>query len=182
MEPFSKGVHRAIVTDGTHNKMLTQTDVVRWISTNHAFAKTLDKSLEALGLATTKLISITEQDTVLEGFRRAGNQEVHAVAIIDSKRGRLLGNLSATDLKGLEVSSIRAVEQNVIAYLSQHNPYSLNPVIVYKGDSLRLVVNKMLTLHLHRVWVVDSELRPLGVVTMSDVISKFNEYSPEMQS
>jgi len=76
--------------------MLTQPDVVRWIARNHAFACILDRSLKELNLAGPNkglLLTMTEADSVLEGFRKLGQNEVNAVAIVNSKSGRLMGNL-----------------------------------------------------------------------------------------
>jgi len=186
VEVFSKGVHRAVVVgaDEHYHAMLTQTDVVRWIARNHAFACILDRSLKELTLAGPNkglLLKMTEADSVLEGFRKLGQNEVNAVAIVNSKSGRLMGNLSASDLKGIDMQTIRSVERPVMQFLVEHSPLSLNLVVVLPGDSLRLAVNKMLDVQVHRVWVVNSELQPLAVVSMTDVLSKFTAYAPEMQ-
>lgn len=186
VETFSKGVHRAVVygDDPTHRRMLTQTDVARWVASNHAFAKILDKSLKELGLVANKaLIVMQESETVIDGFRKAGQNEINAVAIVDSKTGRLVGNLSASDLKGIDAQSIRSVEQPVTQYLLQHSPLSLNPVVVLPEDSLRLSLNKMLAVKVHRVWIVNGQnLNPIGVVSLTDVLSLFTAYSSFMQS
>lgn len=154
MEPFSKGVHRAIVkVNGTHRRLLTQTDVARWIATNSAFAPILDRTLEQLGLTKSNVIAVPDTYSAVEAFRKASLNEVSAVAVIDSKNKRLVANISGSDLRGLDVAHIRSVEKPITKFLAELHPTSLNPIVVHKGDTLRYALFKMLSLKVHRVWV-----------------------------
>jgi len=182
IEPFSKGVHRAIVNVSGTRRLLTQTDVCRWIATNSAFAKILDKTLEQLGVTHGTVVSSPDTDTAVEAFRKAAQNEVSAVAITDSKNGRLVANLSGTDLRGLDVAHIRAVEKPVTKFLADLHPLSLNPIVVHKGDTLKYALFKLLSLKVHRVWVIDVAHIPIAVITLGDVLAKFSMFSPEMQA
>jgi len=181
IEPFSKGVRRAIVMIDRSRRMLTQTDVLRWIATNHAFAPIVNMSLTELGLTQGKVITASDSFTALEAFRVAAQNEVGGVAIVDKHR-RLMANLSGSDLRGLDCDFVNHVEKPVTRFLAELHPASLNPVVCHKGDSLKYVLFKMLSLRIHRVWLIDAQHVPIGVVTMSDVLSKFITLSPEMQS
>lgn len=128
IEPFSKGVHRAVVNVNGTRRLLTQTDVCRWVATNTAFTKVLDKTLEQLALTKGAVISAPDTDTAIEAFRKAAQNEVSAVAIVDSKNHRLVANLSGSDLRGLDVAHIRAVEKPVTKFLADLHPASLNPI------------------------------------------------------
>ena len=47
---------------------------------------------------------------------------------------------------------------------------SLVPVVVQAGDSVAVVVQLLAESRLHQVYVVDTARRPVGVITLTDVI------------
>ncbi len=111
---------------------------------------------------------------------------VTAVGVIDGA-GSLIGNLSATDLKGLTRDAFHYLLVPVLTFLSSTyvaatatsaipvpRPRS-NPVTVTPVASLGFVLETMTRENLHRVWVVDSDTtrRPVGIVSMTDLIRAF---------
>lgn len=52
-------------------------------------------------------------------------------------------------------------------------PHSASPI-----HSIGTVIEMMLTSRIHRVWIVDGEDKPIGVVTMSDILSALVPPSP----
>jgi CBS domain-containing protein len=182
LEPLAKGVHRVLVSLDGRLRLLTQADIARWIASNKAFAPVLDKTVEELGMVRGSVLCATEQDTALEAFRKASLYDVPAIGVTDSNTGRLLGVLSAADLRGMDLTGIRAVEQPVTQFLAATRPESLNPVVVHAGDTLRGALDKMLAVRVHRVFCVDAAYKPVGVISLSDVISKFTVFSPEMHA
>lgn len=152
MEPFAKGIRRALIMVDGSRRLLTQTDVLRWIATNHAFIPISNMTLEELSLTKGKVFSASDSFTAIEAFRVAAQNDVGAVAIVNKHR-RLLANLSSSDLRGLDPASVQLVEQPVMQFLAQLHPASLNPVVCHSGDSLQFVIFKMLSLRIHRVWV-----------------------------
>jgi len=182
MEPFSKGVHRALINVSGTRRLLTQTDIVRWIATNHALNRITEKTLEQLGLTKGAVISVPDTSSALEAFRKASQNEVSAVAIVDHKNQRLIGNLSGSDLRGLDGCCIRKVEKPVTEFLAEMHPTSLNPIVVHKGDTLTYALFKILSLKVHRVWVIDVAHIPIAVITMGDILAKFSVFSSEMHA
>jgi CBS-domain-containing membrane protein len=175
VEAFGKGVHRALVTVPARNgqpqrtEILTQTDVVRWIGGHAAFLKCLDVTIAELNLTGQPIQHILDTDTPLEGFRKASQLELSCIAVVDD-RGRLVGNLSASDLRGVDASDVRwLAKQSVRAFLHEHSPGSLNPQTVSPSTPLRHAIQRLLQKRLHRLWIVNSEGRPMGVCSMSDI-------------
>lgn len=154
VEPFAGGLHRAVVKVGGNLRIVTQTDIARWIATNSAFAPILEKSLADLGLTSkNNVVKVLDTDSTVEALRKASQNQVTAVAVVDHKNGRLVANLSGSDLRSLDASCVRLVEKPVTAFLAEIHPTSLNPVVVHKDDTLKFTLFKLLTLRVHRVWV-----------------------------
>lgn len=153
LEAFSKGVHRALVNADGVRRLLTQTDVLRWVSINTAFEQFTKKTLDELGLAHGEVISVPDTASALDAFRKASQNEVSAIAVVDHHNKRLMGNLSCSDIRSLDGCCAWKLSKNVVSFLVEVHPSSLNPIVVHKGDSLKYALFKMLSLKIHRVWV-----------------------------
>merc|ERR1711974_381077 len=73
-----------------------------------------------LGLvpADNKIVSISSTDMTLEGFRKMVREQVQAVAVIDEE-GKLVGNLSASDVRGLSSEKVKLVSSPFAEYIKQ---------------------------------------------------------------
>jgi len=177
LEPFSKGTHRLLVSCGddkapTHYEVISQTDLYRFMCSNNEFKPLLDSTLTDLELFSGgPIVSMKSQESVLDGFRRCTEREYPALAIV-SDEGKLIGNLSVTDLKGLDMDCIQDVLQPVTAFLQKHRKNSLDPVTCTRRDILRTVLTVMLTRSVHRVWVVDEQGKPSSCISMTDICGK----------
>jgi len=180
IEALSKGVHRALIENQGSCSIISQTDVIQWIAENKAFVPILDRSVASLAFPSIKITSISDTQTALEGFRLMTVCDTSSVAILN-RQGKLVGNMSASDLKGIHPETVPKLELTVVHFLQDLHPSSLQPVIVKDADSLRSVLQKMINNHIHRVWLVDSEQRPQACISMTDVLTKFTRYAPEMQ-
>ena len=54
------------------------------------------------------------------------------------------------------------------------------PVTVTLSSTLETVLLKLCWFRLHRVWIVDEENRPIGVITLTDVLKVFNSACEEL--
>ncbi|TKY48068.1 SNF1-related protein kinase regulatory subunit gamma PV42a [Spatholobus suberectus] len=98
---------------------------------------------------------------------------------------KLIGTFSATDLRGchlatlkswLGISALAFTEEVASSPLytasdgSQNRASRRELVTCYAESSLSEVIEKAVTRHVHRVWVVDQEGLLVGVVSLTDVI------------
>lgn len=177
IDPFVKGVHRVIVASSSdptsfeEADVCTQSDFVRFIFHSYsAFGRNTDKSVESLGLSVTpSLVTVPSTATALDAFRKAVAHDLHAVGVVD-EGGRLVGTISASDLKALDAEHLRFATLNVLDFLRKYSPRSVKPITVSKQCILRTVIAKLLQNRLHRIWVVDGDHKPTGVISMTDVI------------
>lgn len=179
VEVFTKGVHRVLVRQrddaGTPTvRVLSQTDVVQYVSKRLGeVAETSEKPLNELGLATfTSVKTVDSSKQTLLAYRQMVQDDLLALPVVDSN-GSLLGNLSSSDLRGLTIENAKSVLSPVSEFLN----LGTRPVISCKATtSLKNVVEQLLNNKVHRVWIVDDESKVVGVVTLTDLITKFSPY------
>lgn len=86
--------------------------------------------------------------------------------------GTLVANLSASDLRGISESNLKLLTKPVLEFLKlMGNGKVAHPVVVSSRDTIESILYKVYTSKVHRVWVVDSAQRPIGVVALGDIIS-----------
>jgi len=183
LEAFSKGIHRAVIrceeknntnATVTVDRILTQSDLVRWLAQQSSIADPLFKqSVSQLDMMSSTVISMNSHESALDGFRRMFMKEVPALAIVDGVDGRLVGTLSGYDLRGIptEQEGFRVIEQKV-ELLNEGQHIGTTQQTISSNTPLLEAVNKMLAYHLHRVWVIDPAHKPIGVIALSDVLQK----------
>ncbi|KAJ3013678.1 UNVERIFIED_CONTAM: hypothetical protein HDU68_000584 [Siphonaria sp. JEL0065] len=182
MLQFTQGLHRALITDALKTQppiVLTQTDILSYIHKNICF-KQKDKSilslpcfgktLAELGFVTNSVKGIREDESALDGFRKMAKGKVLAVPVLD-KAGILVGTLSAEDLRGLSGETIGFVGETVVEFLNKMKTKSEQTVSLTPSDTLMDAINVLVEKDVHRLWIVDSMLRPIGVCSQSDVIA-----------
>jgi len=180
LEPFSKGIHRALVTTEGDQKyhILSQVDIVKFLYESGQFGEWFATSLQdtrAIFEFKPKMASISGDAPAIEGFKKLGRNKFGAVAVLDAD-GTLIGNLSASDLRGVAVEYlIKTILRPAKKFLELVKGIDAVPVIAKMDDSLGSVVEKLLDNHTHRVWVVDGQGKLDSLVSFSDVCRVFTD-------
>jgi len=104
---------------------------------------------------------------------------VNSVAVVD-EQGKFFGNLSATDLKGVYGRSFMTLLDTVQEYLKdvrikraegislKHPHYTAS---MTADETIAQGAKRMVDLHVHRLFIVDEASKPIGVLSITDVIS-----------
>jgi CBS domain-containing protein len=183
LDAFSVGVHRILVQrDQKSVSFLSQTDILRFIrdfvSKDAKFSPVLKKSLKSLklgGAQANKLITITPSSTALTGFRTMlQHNEITSIPIVDES-GKFLDTLTVSDFRGMTADSLKYTLVSVDRFLAQVRPQKRAPVTVTLDDTLADAITRILDGGVHRLWVVEGD-RPVGVVSLTDIIRKFSIY------
>ena len=96
-----------------------------------------------------------------------------SVAVVDAE-GKLVGNISSHDLKAmiLDPMQFRSLSHNIgDSNFKAVHTHRLS--IITPSDTLETVITKLATEHVHRLYVVDHDRKPVGVVSLRDVIARF---------
>jgi len=171
--PDRKGLKGSI----TH-QIITQSDVLKFCCTNlnqiSLLNEKLTTKLQGLGLVNplgSKVIKISINDSAYKGFVEMAKGEVPAVAVVD-ELDHLQANLSASDLRGITSDKLSSAQLPVLEFLKivQKTDKPFRPVTVHASSKLSEVILLMNCSQIHRVWVIDGSEKPIGVITMTDVL------------
>jgi len=181
LEPFSKGVRRILVRHEGSFQLMSQTDIMKFAQKYATdLGEIMTNSLESLRLADSagrpNLEFISGSESALEGFRKIALKKVNAIAVVD-EQGKLVANLSAADLRGMKEESMKDILLPTVEFLGKvRGMKPLVPVTCCTTGSLKEVVDSAMTAKVHRVWVVDAAMKPLGVVSFSDICRKLSPF------
>ena len=120
----------------------------------------------------------------MTAFKTLAEHSLSALAITDKHQdGKLVGTLSVSDLRSISgrAEIEKLIEEmrnmNVSDFLSRVKESSLNRVTdlvtCQEGKTLEAVMQRALESKVHRVWIVDGDQRPVGVMSYTDMISLF---------
>lgn len=183
LELFSKGVHRVLVTmpDGTRRN-LSQSDVLMYLKENlRSLGDIVDQEIKDMGLVRKgELATVSMYDSALCAFQAmyAHGKEYGGVPIVD-KTGDIVATISNSDMRGLNKDSLGLLLLPVLDYLRIATGGARPVVQASPSSTLKEVMYKAVYARVHRVWVVeqkDSKTKVTGVVTLSDILTKFSPY------
>jgi len=137
------------------------------------------KSLTELGLGKNPPQTVSAKDNVAESFKKIDRLSHGGLAVVDDQ-GCLVGNLSATDLKGVTRNNCPILNSTNEEFLSrdQKRPWWTRPICVDVNDSLYHTLHQFNSFQVHRMYVVDRSGKPIGEVTHRDVLNAvWNSFS-----
>ncbi|KNE64240.1 hypothetical protein AMAG_09277 [Allomyces macrogynus ATCC 38327] len=198
MDIFSKGVHRIVitpadpstpVTPATLVGILTQSDMIQFLSdheTDHPWNDLVHLRIEDLRLCEPKpIVHVRAFQPVVDALHAMHEQRMSSVAVVDAA-GRLLGNISSSDVKHmmrhlrlgtLDMPCAQFVNQVKTKQMLENDGKDIVPVIqVGPSAPLAQVMRILLVMRVHRVWCTDQNpsspqfQAPVSVVSMTDIL------------
>jgi len=167
---FRRGVKRVLVQNATSNivGILTQSDAVNFIkkimgnNPRSDLGKLGSRHLRDLDF-TKKVICIQETSNLLSAFQMIVANRVTSVAVIDDN-GALKGNVSSTDFQNINSGNFQGLATNLKAYLT------VNPVMATRETSFLGALQLIQDGKVHRIYVVDDNDVPIGLLSMTDIL------------
>ncbi|CAH1761579.1 8234_t:CDS:2 [Entrophospora sp. SA101] len=173
---------------------VSQTDVIRFLfNNNHKLGEILDLPACKAANQTIKLLlssstttsknqkqelllsrpsSITIHDRALTAFKKIYQDGVSAVAVVNDD-GSLVAEVSAADLRGLNRDRLNDLKKPVIMFLKSSKGALIKPLTCHRKFTLSQVMAGITLNKTHRAWFVDEDDIPIGVITLSDILSMF---------
>jgi len=184
MDVLSKDMklHRVPVADGEGNiiGIITQSQVINFLYKNVGqFPDAAALKVKDRCLVFPPVVSVTAEETAIEAFKVMVTKKISGLAVIDSK-GSLVGSLSATDLKGsLEFNLLNDLYLPVAMYLEKgtaefDRKFSCSPISCTLETNIYELLHKLASSHIHRLFVIDGEHKPVGVLSLCDILSMMN--------
>jgi len=173
VEIMSSGVHRlAVVQDGVIINVVSQWDVLLLIASRISFmGYKFQETLNNANLAVNELgiYFVPEDLSTIETLKLLRDYQIGGVPLVDST-GRISANFSATDLFNLTLSNFPLLSLSTRDFLFRTQGFIKPPICCKKFDTIENVILKFLCFRVHRVYVIDKDFRPTGVVTLTDIM------------
>jgi CBS domain-containing protein len=124
-------------------------------------------------LAPREPIRLAEATAIEEALQTMLARDAVAVVVIDSE-GRLTGIVTDRDLLGRVYGAGRGPAGARLAEVVTRDPEAVSP-----DDRICYAVNRMMALGCRTIPVVDPERRPIGIVTVDDIVKWLAALFPE---
>ena len=140
----------------------------------------MDETMIDAGIPFRKdVVKVAESETAFTTFELLDSKRLSGIAVVDED-GKLIGNTSAVDIKNAVMDGGRTVmNMDILSYLAcvrqsqvMKNCKSLN-CHVREDATVGHVVNLLAKTGFHRVFVVDEDMKPMGVISFTDIINFF---------
>jgi CBS domain-containing protein len=124
-------------------------------------------------LAPSEPLRLTAHTSVREAVARMVANHRAAVVIVDDA-GRLIGIFTERDVLLRVLGQGRVPRDTPLGEVMTPEPEALGP-----GDRIGFAINRMATAGYRTIPIVDAERRPIGVVTVNDVVKWLADIFPE---
>jgi len=171
-------VHRVpVVGEDRHiTGSISQSDIVRMLhGAQNVLEALMKKSVKELNLEEGGVVSVLDTEPLIKAFGAIAETQYTGLAVVNS-HNKLVGNVSASDLKGLTLDNFHKLNVPIREFLANAKKV---PIRV-KGDALLSeVVAKLAENRIHRVYVVDEEDKLLNVISLTSIMKVFSTNSED---
>lgn len=184
MGVFQKGIHRVGVIGEKGNivNILSQTDVIRFLYTEmENFLSIFDCTVEEMKLGNYSPITINQDEVTIKALKLLHSKKISALGVVDDN-GILVGNLSASDLKGAVTTDndsgsdpLGSLLLPVLSFLKQGGMSYFPVATCTKKSKLSVIIANIISSRIHRLWIVDKIGRPIGIITLTDIMKALME-------
>jgi len=155
--------------------VLTMSDCLKFLVANSMYMREepmFEKTLQELGLGKIAPKTIHHLQEAAEGFRMMDQMNHDGLAVVDDQ-GRLIGNLSACDTKGITRVNCPILNSKLEDYLVRDNrrEWFYRPLVLSPQDSLYHTIHQFVSLGKQRFYFVDNEGKPIGEIGRRDIIN-----------
>jgi len=178
-------VHRVAVFNSDHSSLLavlSQSKLITFLADT-----ILTKYHDLASLKITDLIHIEnnvikvkDDSSVIGAYKTMLEHGVSGVPIVDKDSGRIRFALSVSDIKAsLSHSIFKDILlplEEYIAKISAFYQRDEKPICCTKDDTLGSILQMLLITKYHRIFVVDENEVPVGIISLSDILSIFTSH------
>jgi len=173
LEWLSKGVRRFLVESDAGWRLVSQSDLVRFLWKIYDKFNVGEISLQEANIITRPVFRVDKGTLTIDAFKKMRAQEINGIAVTESD-GTLMGCLSESDLKGMTMETLNRLQFPVIDFIKIQNLGVIPPVVTVRSDMLlKNLLDTMVRKKKHRVFVLDDDRRLTGVITLTDIIAYF---------
>ena len=162
-------VHRLLVVEKKRQFLISQTDIIRYLSLHSSNDALLNKSLRQV-LHKRDIVFIPDTFTAKQGFEKMQSSRHLALPIVN-KDGTFIHVLSNADLRGIDETTFNQLNLNVIDYLKKINKQQPKTAVTTTTvkELMRLSVENLA----HRTFILDEKEVVCNVISLTDLIKLF---------
>jgi len=184
------GAHRILIHKEKDKKkivnVLTQSAIVSWLDKHSdSLGPVLKLTIRELNLGVKGVICIKDDSPALEGFKLMASNRISAVGIVD-KNGTLISAISAKDIRVLDSkilfsqlykSALEFVIKARNIEKSEMDKKMIPQISATPDTTLGEVLKKLASFKIHRIFVVDSNKKALGVISLGDLLTAILQHT-----
>lgn len=164
--------------DGRCESIISQSALVKALA-EHANRDDLEETLDEAHLSYKKdIVMAKDTDSAMQVFELLDSKRLSGIAVVDSETGKLVGNTSARDIKlFVYQKELAGADMDILSYLATVRQATLSKKERYpsthvaQDSTVGHAINLLAKTGYHRVFVVDKEIKPVGVISVADILS-----------
>jgi 5'-AMP-activated protein kinase regulatory gamma subunit len=184
-------LHRLVAVDAAYKgvALITQSSVVEYLYKHRSEVGNSKLQLKAenwVHLDEVKVQLINMNEFVINAFKKIWERRVSGLAVVNDG-GELVTNISASDLKRTHPTPIGPLIHELYQPIKQFHWIRTtvrekvlwgdkprhDPIFIQKTDTLEDAIKQVMEHHIHRVYVVNENKHPVGVVSLSDILTQY---------
>jgi len=120
---------------------------------------------------------VNQSELISKVFSEMSHNDTKGVAVVDDN-GKLLFNLSASDLKGIDTHNCGILNSTLKEFREKDRSHDwwTSPICVDLDSSLYETLQQFVCTRVHRMYVIDAEGKPTGELNHRDLLRLIYEY------
>jgi len=177
-----KGLHRVPIIDRERNliTIISQSQIIQMICKNlDILGEKKNQPVNTMENYFEDVLCVHEDSSTIEAFKTMVAKEISGMAVINTE-GKLVAALSLKDLKAMSTDArlfwrLHQTVKNFLLKVRKENDETggdrpRTVVTVKSQDTLETVLKKLSEHKIHRVFIIDDNKKPLGVISLKDVV------------
>jgi len=168
---FAGEIHRlAVMENNSLTNVISQFDIIQLLATRGVYiGKEMGKPICNTSLASLGVATVRDNVNVVDCIKYMKKYMCSGVPVVD-QHNRIVANFSATDLLGLNESNFHLLALPVMEFLVRIHGYPKPPVFVKPDETPEALMMKIVIHKVHRVFIVNEKMVPIGVISLSDIM------------
>jgi len=172
-------LHRVPIIDSERNlkSVLTLSQVIEFFGEKLPLLGSIkDKPVSEIAGVIKEVHTLNHNDRAIDGFKLMNEKNVGGLAVVDDS-GVLVGHLSQRDLKAIRLENQlfhRLFQQarNFMLHLREEfkEGHPKRKRVLHEGDTIEQAITILVENNIHRCFVVDQDQKPIGVVSMKEIL------------
>ncbi|KYQ92294.1 hypothetical protein DLAC_06256 [Tieghemostelium lacteum] len=177
---FANGIHRVLVYDENAKMkgLISQSDLFKFFIDNISeIGSDLDIEICTLGIINKNVIKMGYQLPAIHAYYLMILNRLPCIALVN-ERDEIIGNLSITDLRGLDKQSLKVLGKPAYEFWNINS--KKRTFTCAKGTSLKDVITDLQQNKVHRLWITDNQSKCNGVISQHNIMNYLvDKYCPK---